>query len=330
MAMPAATSAAAAAKGSHRRRHGAAVGHGRHRRGRRRQRLEREREVAGRLEPLRRVLLEAPADDAIEGGMDGARRQLGRLGLENGGHGLDRGVAAERPRSREHLVQHGAEREDVRPEVRRLAAHLLGRHVSGRSEHRAGNRGHRRHGVRQCADGFGQLRQAEVEDLHPPVGGDEDVLGLEIAMHDAALVRGGHAAGRLRGDIERDPVGQRAPQERRAERLAFEELRHDVGPALVDPHVEHRQDVGMAEGGGGQGFLFEAQHAAGVARQFRRQHLEGDVPLQAQVVGAVDHAHPAGADHGDDLVRAEARSRCQGQVVIIPTGGRTRAYIRQR
>ena len=47
------------------------------------------------------------------------------------------------------------------------------------------------------------LGQAEVEDLHPPVGGEEQVLGLEVAVDDALGVRGGEAASHLGRDLER-------------------------------------------------------------------------------------------------------------------------------
>ena len=39
-----------------------------------------------------------------------------------------------------------------------------------------------------------QLGETEVEDLHAPVGRDEDVLRLQVAMDDALLVRGREAA----------------------------------------------------------------------------------------------------------------------------------------
>ncbi len=35
-----------------------------------------------------------------------------------------------------------------------------------------------------------EFRKAEVEDLHPAVSRDEEVLGLDVAMHDAAIVAG--------------------------------------------------------------------------------------------------------------------------------------------
>jgi hypothetical protein len=65
--------------------------------------------------------------------------------------------------------------------------------------------------------------------------------------------------------------------------------------------VECRQEIG---------FPREARQALRVASEERRQNLEGDVARQLAVAGAVDFAHPASADQGDDLVGAEA---CAGR-----------------
>ena len=54
-------------------------------------------------------------------------------------------------------------------------------------------------------------REAEVQDLHVPVLGDEDVLGLQIAVDDALVV----AAAAARGDLQREvqqPCGPGAPE----------------------------------------------------------------------------------------------------------------------
>ena len=60
-----------------------------------------------------------------------------------------------------------------------------------------------------------QLGEAEVEDLGAAVGGDEDVLRLQVAVDDALLVRGRQA---LR-DLARQ-VGGRPRRERPALRAA--------------------------------------------------------------------------------------------------------------
>jgi hypothetical protein len=74
-----------------------------------------------------------------------------------------------------------------------FAAHLFGRHIRGGSHHsprardlflrpdfRADIRTSRRL----------QFGQSEIENLHLPVSGDEQVLRFEIAMRDALLVGG--------------------------------------------------------------------------------------------------------------------------------------------
>ena len=56
--------------------------------------------------------------------------------------------------------------------------------------------------------------EAEVEDLDAAVGGEEDVLRLQVAMDDALLVRRGEAARDLDGDLDRLADGQRAALQR--------------------------------------------------------------------------------------------------------------------
>ena len=128
---------------------------------------------------------------------------------------------------REHLVQDRAEREDVRPRVGRLALDLLGRHVAERAHHDAGLRPRRgRRQVRRLAALFlvRQLREAEVEDLETAVFGDEQVLGLQVAVDDPLLVRRGEAVRDLQRVVDRLSRRQLPAGERRAQRLAFEQL----------------------------------------------------------------------------------------------------------
>ena len=111
------------------------------------------------LEPLAAVLLEQLDDDRLGGRqhvrLDGARaRRDGRaLHLEQG----LAVVAPERELAREHLEEEDAERVQVALRVGFLAARLLGRHVLGRSEHRALGRQPRVHR---------QVGEPEVQDLH--------------------------------------------------------------------------------------------------------------------------------------------------------------------
>ena len=105
----------------------------------------------------------------------------------------------------EDLEQDRAERVDVGRRCRpSCAAHLLGRHVAGRAEHRAGlRRAVERSAVadREAASSRSPVehaRDAPVEHVDLAEVAEHDVRRLEIAMDDAARVREARSRGRRR------------------------------------------------------------------------------------------------------------------------------------
>ena len=88
----------------------------------------------------------------------------------------------------EHLVHDHAEAVDVGPVVHLLAENLFRRHVLRRADHVAGLG---ELGVGMGGDGG----HAEVHDLEQALVVDQDVGGLQVAVHDADLVGDGHAGG---------------------------------------------------------------------------------------------------------------------------------------
>ena len=100
------------------------------------ERLQVERHVPRGLEALRRSLLEAVRDDAIDRGRDPpvGSGQVRRLLREDRDHRVGGGGLGEGALAREHLVENGPEGEDVRAGIHRLAPHLLRRHVAERPE----------------------------------------------------------------------------------------------------------------------------------------------------------------------------------------------------
>ena len=136
-----------------------------------------------------------------------------------------------------------------------LPSHLLGRHVAERSQHDARLRAAPSpsagsSGLPRLASLLRQLRQAEVEDLDPAVPRDEEVLGLQVPVDDPLLVRGGQAVRDLQRVVDRLARRDASAGERRAQRLAFEQLLHDVGRALVGPDVVDGRDVGVVQDAG--------------------------------------------------------------------------------
>ena len=105
----------------------------------------------------------------------------------------DEVVARERHVAGEQLVQHDAERVDVRLCVHRLSARLLRRDVVGGSEHRARLR-HAFHVER--------ARDAEVRDLRTTVSVQEHVLGLHVAVDESLPVRERERTGDLQSKLD--------------------------------------------------------------------------------------------------------------------------------
>ena len=104
---------------------------------------------------------------------------------------------------------------------------LLGRHVRGRSEHRARFRLHRAaQGRRAVRRGLFAACEAEVEELHPAVRRDFHVRGLEVAVDDALVVRRGECLGDLAGKRKRFLEWKRTGGEALRKVLSFDEL-HD-------------------------------------------------------------------------------------------------------
>ena len=270
---------------------------------------ERERQIARRLKALVGALLETVADDLDELGRQGAAAlaKMRRLLVEDRHHRLDRRGALEGAATRQHLVEDGAEGEDVGAVVGRLAAHLLGRHVTDGAEHHAGLRGAGRDprlGSRR-AEGH-HPRQAEVEDLDPPVARDEDVFGLHVPMHDPLLVRGRETLGHPAGELHRLALRERSSRQPRAHRLALEQLRHGVRDPAVVAEVEDGQDVRVRERGDRLGLPLEALQGGRVPRQVGRQDLQRHVAVELRVARPVDLAHAADAERREDLVGAQA------------------------
>ena len=224
-----------------------------------------------------------------------ARRR--RVGVLDGVEHLLAVLARERQPAGQHLVEHDAERPDVRAMVEGGAARLLRRHVGRRSERRAR--------VRQPH--VLDLGEPEVEHLDALVGRHHQVGGLHVAVHDAGLVGAREALGGLQRELDRLAHRDRpAAGEPRRDRLALVVRHHDVELAvrrLLD-RVD-RRDRGVVECRGGPRLGDEALLGALARHQVRGQELERDRAAQLAVAGPVHDAHAAAAEARFDLVVAD-------------------------
>jgi hypothetical protein len=150
----------------------------------------------------------------------------------------------------------------------------------------------------RCRLGDAEIRHHRVTQLV-----EHDVVGLHVAVHDAVLVR---VAQRTRGlNQQVADLGRRqppAPLQLLGERLAPQQLHHDVGDAGGPADAIDRDDVGVLEPRRRPRLALEALDELGVERERERQDLERHLPLQLPLAGAEHDRHPAATELFDDLV----------------------------
>jgi len=268
------------------------------------QRLEREGELAGRSETRRRILFQATQGDLRERWGHRRRERRGSVPQHREG-GRDRGLALERPRSAEHLAQDRAEAEDVGARIDGRAVDLFRRHVCRRAGEAL---------AQFVAPGLRPVRgrlqdgDAEIEDLERAVGGDEEVVRLDVAVDDALLVGRGQPARQLQREVQGAFGRKRAASQALAQRLAAQQFLHEVGLAGETPHIVDGDDVGVRERPGGARFLCQPRQLRRIVRS-GGEHLDRDLASELDVAGREDPAHAAARELAyEDIPAVERRA----------------------
>ncbi len=263
------------------------------------------RRLKSMLDVTRHPLRDDRAKRSVEIGNDGERRRRRRQDdLEQQ---LVEGLGVEGHLPGDRFVHHDADRVEVASRIRFAAAvRLFGRHVIGRTHHRAGA-GH----VHHVAGHRLELRDPEVDDLDVVglsrlLAEDVDVVRLEVAVNDACRVSGGEPGEDLAG--ERDDLARRQADpslDAGAQRLAVQVLHHHEAVVVGQrAEVEHLEDVIAADTSGGLSFALEALHGFGVACGRGVEHLDRHPSPDADVLPFVHGTHTALADQSDDPVLA--------------------------
>ena len=232
------------------------------------------------------------------------RRDLDWLVAEDRGAQLERCVALEWPASCRHFVQHHSERPEVAGDLHVLPAQLLGRHVRERSHGHSRLR-QRRVDLRDRGRHVridGPLGETEVQNLDAPIRRDDDVVALQVAMHDATLVRVRECVGELPSVMHDIVRRHRSREKHRAERLPLHELHRDVGLPIGFADFVHRADVGTIQGRSGACFPRQSRARRGIVEARGRKDLDGNVSIELLITGPIHFAHATSAEPADDAI----------------------------
>ena len=193
----------------------------------------------------------------------------------------------------EHFVHHDAEGVEVASRVRQLAARLLGRDVVDRAD-----------GLPVALVGLVfQRGNAEVLDLDRTVAQHQDILGLDVAVDDPALVGVRERARDLPREVQDLPPVQHAalvhilPQGD-----TVYQLHHYVFDIVAVADVIDAHDVWVREHGDSVGLRTEIPAELLVGRHFLAHDLDRDAAVEASVHRPVDNGHAALADQLEDLI----------------------------
>ena len=227
-------------------------------------------------------------------------------------HHLPRVVADERRLAAQQFVEDAAQRVDVAAAVAAAVEHFGG-HVVRRAARR-----------RQAgAAAVGELRQAEVPHARD-VALEEDVLRLDVEVHEAVVVQRLHAGRRLREPRaqprEVGGRGRRAPWHAIAQRLAAGERHHHERDAVDEPAVLDGDEVGMVDLREVAQLVEFGLHRARDLGVVDLQELDGVVLADRRLAGPVDLARHAAAELAEDLVAAHVPRLAQVAVERLPVG----------
>ena len=147
-----------------------------------------------------------------------------------------------------------------------------------------------------------RLCQTKVQNLHPAVGRDLDIGGLDIPVCDASLMRCAQRVGELAADAHRLVEGHAAAGDPLGQRVTGDELHDEIQGTVGFLEPVNRCDVRMIQRREQLRFPAKALDTILIVREGLRQNLDGDIAPEVLIPGGVDLAHPSRAEQAQDSV----------------------------
>jgi hypothetical protein len=141
------------------------------------------------------------------------------------------------------------------------------------------------------------------------VRAEQDVRGLDVAVHETARVRPVQRRGDLREDAHGSPRLERSLLvEHPAQVLAVNEAHHLEEDAVLLTGAVDRDHIGVVERRGDPRLGDEPPAESRLVGQPGRDHLDGHDAVEIDVLRPVDDAHAAAAGDGLDALAGDHAS----------------------
>ena len=212
------------------------------------------------------------------------RRQLGRRRGHMHHRQREAVIGDVRRIAGEHFVEQHAKAVQVGASIHRLATNLFRTHVARRAERQAGA-GH----DRAAAEALGD---AKIGEHWAAIFTEQDILRLDVAVDDAAMVGVMQGAGDGPGDVQAF-VERQAGADVVLQGLAGQILHGQVVGALVGGDVIDGDDVRVAELGDDPTFVQEALGEFIVRGEDGLNDLQRDMAIERFLYGQINNRHTA-------------------------------------
>ena len=147
---------------------------------------------------------------------------------------------------------------------------------------------------------------AEIRQLDAPVGGQQQVARLDVAVNDAAIVGMAQRAAGFDADPRHfPPVERTAAAKLLFQAVAVDQLHRVEQLAFLLAEAEQADDVGVAQLAERFDLGLEAGAEPLFSGQRGREQLDGGRLAGLAVDRLIDRAHAAPAELADDLIRSE-------------------------
>src|SRR5580700_954115 len=100
------------------------------------------------------------------------------------------------------------------------------------------------------------------------------------------------------------------------QRISFQQFHGDEMLAVGFVDLVNRADVWVIKRGRSEGFPLESFTSSRIIFHLYRQELQRNMPVQLEVFGFVDHAHPAATELREDAVVRDSFANHLGYVAV--------------